>query len=138
MRRKSAVVVLHMGAAIAADATPPPNASTKIRKPNSWLTSLFLCLSQISLKSLGLSLSLSQMSLESLFIFSFRVCCWRKAFQDIVRKLPRFGSLFFRCWEVIDMNAAFCDPQMGLSRSGDDDDGGSAKICMLEVFFSDT
>ncbi len=36
------------------------------------------------------------------------------------------------------MNAAFCDSQMGLSRSGDDDDGGSAKICMLEVFFSGT
>ncbi len=59
MRSKSAVVVLHMGAAItAAAAATPPNGSTKIRKPNSWLTSLFLCLSQISLKSLGLSLSL--------------------------------------------------------------------------------
>lgn len=57
MRSKSAVVVLHMAAAIAAAATPP-NGSTEIRKPNSWLTSLFLCLSQISLKSLGLSLSL--------------------------------------------------------------------------------
>jgi hypothetical protein len=57
MRSKSAVVVLHMAAAIAAAATPP-NGSTKIRKPNSWLTSLFLCLSQISLESLGLSLSL--------------------------------------------------------------------------------
>ncbi|CAK9220818.1 unnamed protein product [Sphagnum troendelagicum] len=34
------------------------------------------------------------------------------------------------------MNAAFCDSQMGLSRFGDDDDGGSAKICMLEVFLS--
>lgn len=62
MRSKSAVVVLHMGAAIAAAiaaaATPPPNGSTNNRKPNSWLTSLLLCLSQISLKSLGLSLSL--------------------------------------------------------------------------------
>jgi len=48
-----------------------------------------------------------------------------------------FEVLFFGCWEVIDMNA-FCDSQMGLSRSGDDDDGGSAKICVLEVFFSGT
>ncbi len=99
---------------------------------------LSFCASLQSPSNLSVSLSLSQMSLESLFIFSFRVCCWRKAFQDFVRKLPRFGSLFFCCWEVIDMNAAFCDSQMGVSRSGDDDGGGSAKICMLEVFFSGT
>lgn len=48
-----------------------------------------------NLPQISRSLSLSQMSLESLFIFSFRVCCWRKAFQDFVRKLPRFGSPFF-------------------------------------------
>lgn len=137
MRSKSAVVVLHMAAAIAAAATPPPNGSTKIRKPNSWLTSLFLCLSQISLKSLSLSLSLKCPSnLSSSSVLGFVAGGKRSKilwgnFQDL-------EVFFFCCWEVIDMNAAFCDSQMGLSRSGDDDDGGSAKICMLEVFFSGT
>jgi hypothetical protein len=137
MRSKSAVVVLHMAAAIAVAATPRPNGSTTIRKPNSWLTSLFLCLSQISLKSLGLSLCLKCPSnLSSSSVLGFVAGGKRSKilwgnFQDL-------EVLFFGCWEVIDMNAAFCDSQMGLSRSGDDDDGGSAKICVLEVFFSGT